>query len=293
MYGELVIAYLFLGGAAGGSYFVMSAWSLIFHRKSANFGHRICSAFSSLLSRVYGAALALMTVALLCLIWSLGIPERALLVLVRPHFTFLTLGSFFLLAQYAAGAALAAANTFGIKRISGRVRKALEAITLPLSLGVMLYTGAFLASNVSVPFWNTPWLVALFLLSSLSAGVSVVLLIDFFTQGRTVLLRAARPLQQLHLGCLALEALTLAGFLLAAFSNPQASKSIELLMQPTMLSTAVVGVLALGIVLPFLLEGYSLARKESRSIPFSDAVCLIGGFCLRYCIIMCGIHWLG
>lgn len=293
MYGDLVITYLFLGGAAGGSYFVIALWSLLFHRKSPSLGHRMCSAFKALLSRAYGITLVVLTGALLCLIWDLGSPERALLLLTRPHPTFLTFGAFLLSALYLAGALLAIANVFDVASISGRVRKTLEVAIVPLSLGTMLYTGAFLASNASVPFWNTWWLIALFFLSSLSSGVSVVLLIDYFTQGSTVLLQAAKPLQRMHIACLLCEALCLAGFLHAGLSNPAAIKSAELLLQPDMLSIAFVGVVLLGIVLPLFLESYSLARKQSRSIPFSDAVCLIGSFCLRYCIIMCGTHWIG
>ncbi len=290
LYGTLVIAYLFLGGAAGGAYFVMAAWSLIFHRRDAEHPHRLRIAFKALLKRVYIVSLLTLIVAAACLVSDLNLPGRALLMFSRPHPTLLTFGAYALAAQAVVGLALGLANAFDLKIIGGHVRKALEATILALSLCVMLYTGLFLASNASIPFWNTPWLAVLFLLSSISSGVSAVLLIDYFTQGQTLLLRAAKPLQKAHLACLALEAATLTGFLRAGFSNPDAAKCISLLMEPEMLSIGLVGVVIFGIVLPFLLEGYALTRKECRTIPFSDVICLIGSFCLRWCVIMCGVH---
>lgn len=290
MFDTLIIAYLFLGGAAGGAYFVMAAWSLVFHRRDAEHPHRLHTAFKALLSRVYAIALIALVVSAACLVWDLLHPQRALLIFLRPRPTLLTFGAYALALLMALGLALALANVFDLRIIGGRARKVLEALTIPTSLAVMLYTGMFLASNASVPFWNTPWLTALLLLSSLSSGVSAVLLIDYFTQGQTLLLRAAKPLQKLHMGSLALEAAALAGFLHAGFSNPDAHKSIALLMQPDMLPVGIVGVVLFGIILPFLLEGYALTRKECRTIPFSDVICLIGSFCLRWCVIMCGVH---
>ena len=49
MYGTLVIAYLFLGGAAGGAFLVTAVWSLALHRKPlgqigrASCRDRVCS----------------------------------------------------------------------------------------------------------------------------------------------------------------------------------------------------------------------------------------------------------
>ena len=286
----LAIAYLFLGGAASGAYFVMAAWSLAFHRGGLEHPHRLHSAFKALLARVYAIAFIALVGSAACLVWDLLYPERALLIFLRPRPTLLTFGAWAIAAQLLIGLTLALANAFDLRIIGGRARKALEALAIPASFAVMLYTGLFLASNASIPFWNTPWLAVLFLLSSLSAGVSAVLLIDYFVQGQTLLLRAAKPLQRLHLACLALEAAVLAGFLHAGFANPDAGKSIALLMQPDTLSVGVVGVAIFGIIIPFLLEGYALTRKECRTIPFSDVVCLIGGFCLRWCVIMCGVH---
>lgn len=292
LFGMLVIMYLFLGGASAGAFFVMSLWSLVFHRRDDVHDHRMRLAFKALLGRCYALCFALLAVAALCLVWDLGSPERALLLFTKAHPTVLTLGAFSLAAQLLIGLTLATANLFALPRLGGRAKQVLEVLCCACSCVVMAYTGLLLAGS-AIPFWSTWTLVVLFFFSALSSGVSTVLLLDYFTQGQTLLLRSVKPLQRAHVACLLLEAAALALFLGAAFSNPQAQPSVALLLEPDMLANGAVGVLGMGLAVPLVLETTSLARKESRSIPVSDVVCLIGGFLLRYCIVACGAHWAG
>jgi formate-dependent nitrite reductase membrane component NrfD len=290
LFDTLIILYLFLGGAAAGAFFVMSAWSLMFHRKGKSHHFRLKRAFKSLMARCYTIGLAVSAFSAMCLVWDLGSPERVLSLFTRPHPTAITFGSYALLAELSIGSLLALANLFDLPAIKGAVRKVLEACCCVCSGAVMVYTGVFLAGNASVPFWNTGALIVLFSASSLSAGISIVLLIDYFIKDQTLLLRAARPLQKAHLAVLLAEMGGLALFLASVITNPFAARSVLLLMDPDMLSTAIVGVVGMGIVAPLALESSVLGTKESRSIPVSDVVCLLGGFCLRYVIVSCGTH---
>jgi formate-dependent nitrite reductase membrane component NrfD len=290
LFGTLVTLYLFLGGAAAGSLFVMAAWSLMFHRNEQKHHYRLQRAFKSLTTRCYTIGLVLLAFSILCLIWDLGTPERALSLFIKPHLTVITFGSYALLLELLIGIMLTIANLFDLSIINGRMRKVLESFCCFCSCGIMIYTGVFLASNLSVPFWNTWTLVALFFFSSLSAGISIVLLIDYFIKGQTLLLRAARPLQKAHVAFLSAETLSLAAFLVTTFSNPAAHKSAVLLIGADVLPIVVIGVFGMGIVIPLLLEVYTLKAKECRTIPVSDVVCLMGSLCLRYVIILCGVH---
>ncbi len=292
MYGQLVIAYLFLGGASAGASFVMAAWNMAAHRKSSALGRRQKEALKSLVARCYAVCLALLAAALLCLLWSLGSPGKALLLFLQPRPTVLTFGAFSLVALLAVDLLLAASNLFGAPRLGGRAKGACEALCCLFSLFAMIYTGFFLADG-GIPFWDTKSLVALFLFSSLSAGVSLVLLIDFFTQGRKILLQTVRPLQKAHVACLVCEAASLAVFLAAAFLNPQAASAVALLTGRDMLATFSVGAIGMGIVLPLALESGALVAGKGRSLPVSDVLCLVGGFLLRFCIVACGQHWSG
>ena len=291
-FGPLIIAYLFLGGAAAGAFLVMSVWSIGFYVSDSAERHhvRLRSAFKALKGRVYTISFIMLAVSMACLVFDLQYPDRALLLFLRPRPTPLTFGAYALAIEAILGLLLALANVFKIPLLDGRVKRVLEALCAVCSIAVMGYTGVLLANQAAVPFWNEWSLVALFFFSALSSGVSVVLLIDYFIQGQTLLLRAARPLQKAHVACLVLEGVSLAIFIHAILQKPAAAGSVALLAEPAMLSTALVGVVGMGLVIPFLLEVNSLLHKECRTIPVSDVICLIGSFCLRYCVVLCGVH---
>ena len=290
LFGTLIILYLFLGGVAAGGFFVMSAWSLAFHRDEERQPYRLKRAFKSLTAKSYAISLALLAIAVFCLVMDLGIPSRALTLFTRPTPSVLTFGAYALLLELLVGLLLATANIFDLSFISGQLRRVLEWACCVVSLAVIAYTGVFLASNASVAFWNNWALVALFLFSSISAGISVVLLIDYFIRDQTLLLRAAKPLQKAHITILAMEAASLTAFITLAITNPAAAKSVAILTGPDMLWAAAIGVVGMGLVVPLLLESYALRAKDCRTIPVSDVVCLMGVLCLRYVIILCGVH---
>ena len=251
---------------------------------------RFFQAFSSLQARVYTLCLALLILSILFLFWDLGSPERVLLILLRPHATVLTFGAIFLSIEAILGLLLVAATVFRASVLRGQAMRIIEILTCVFSIATMAYTGVFLFGNIGIAFWSSWTIVGLFLFSSLSCGLTLMLLVDYFIQDQTLLLRAARPLQKWHLVCLAGEALFVALFITAAANNPAAAGGMEILLSPEMLPTAVVGVLGFGIAIPAVSEIYALARLDCRTIPASDVICLAGGLILRFCIIACGVH---
>lgn len=290
IYGTLIIAYLFLGGAAGGTFLVMSLWSLVLHHSRSHRSAPMRHEFRILRGRTYAVATIGLAAAMLCLLWDLDYPERALMIFTAARPTVLTFGASVLAALLGVGLLLTLANLFHIRLFSGRVKRVLDVLCALLATAVMGYTGVFLYSNVGIAFWHTFFLVGLFFFSALSSGLSTVLLIDYFAQSETKPLCAVRPLQKSHLVCLVAELAFMAAFLAAAWGNPQAASSLSALLSEAVLPTALVGALGLGVVVPFALESYALFRKEHRAIPVSDFVCLIGAFCLRWTVIVCGVH---
>lgn len=289
MFGSLLIAYLFLGGTAAGVFLVMSCWSLAFRHGKTQRSARALLAFETLRKRCYALGFALLVASMLCLFWDLGSPERALLLFFMPHATFITLGAFCLTAELAIGLTLTLSHWMGTPRMSRGLATALETICALLACVIMAYTGAFLASG-SVPLWNTWTLIALFVLSSFSSGVSAVLLLDWFVQGQTALLRAVKPLQKVHVAALVAEAAAMMAFVHSAVTNPAASSAVSLLMKPDMASNALVGAVGMGVCVPLIAEAYSLSHKETRSLPAADVVCLMGGLIMRYVVVTCGVH---
>lgn len=268
---------------------VVSIWSLFFHRTKER-PYRLAQAFASMKARGYTVGVIALALAVFCLIADLGHPDRALYLFTHPHFTILTFGAYVLLVDLVVGLPLAVANLFHIAFFRGRMLRTLEIACALCSGAVALYTGFYLASMKSVPFWNTWSLPALFFLSSLSAGISIVLLIDYFSRDQTLILRAARPLQGVHIVGLACEAALLGIFVAATLTNPAAARSVAILATPAMLSTSIVGIVGMGLVAPFCFEIYALSYRECRTIPVIDVICLIGAACLRYVVVGCGVH---
>lgn len=291
MYSELIIIYLFLGGAASGAFFVMAAWSLGFHHGEKRLrDRRLRLAFRVMKRIVYTTSFLLLIIAMGCLFADLKVPGKALLLLLRPQPTPLTFGFFVLSLLAIVGAALVVANVLRPRFMTGYVKAALEWMCAATALAVMAYTAVYLFNQKAVALWNSPWLIALFLCSSTSSGISVVLLCNWFVQGKTLLLRAARPLQRVHIAVLVAEGIVLAVYMTSVLANPDAARSLILLQQPELLQTGIVGAVGMGIVAPLALEAYVLAWKDWRAIPVSDVICLVGGFCLRWCLIMGGAH---
>lgn len=289
MYSTLVIAYLFLGGAASGAFLVMASWSLAFHKQYPLRSERPREYFRALKARVYAVSTVLLVLALICLLWDLKRPDRALLIFLKPHATPLTFGAYTLALLLLIGVVLMLANVFHLQPLRGRVKQILEIACIPFALAAMSYTGVFLYSNISIAFWHTWSLVGLFLFSSLSSGLCVVMLVDYFSHGQTRHLQAVRPLQRIHLACLVAEGVFIAAFVMCVFANTNAAASVASLMSTNYLPAAVIGVIGFGLVIPFALETYALRCTETRAIPLSDFICLLGALCLRWIIMMCGM----
>lgn len=284
-----IVTYLFLGGASGGVLLASSIWSLAFRHRRVAASARRRLAFATFYQRcMLLGSLAVLT-SILLLFWDLGRADRVLMLVFTSTPNLLTLGAVSLGVLLVAAAVLAAVLTFRIP-LPGAARTVVEVVCAASAVVVIFYTGLYLYSMEAVPFWHTPALVATFVFSSLSTGTSLMLLVAYFTRDQAQLLGAVAPLQRLHVACIALEATSLAFFLHAAVENPEAGRSLALLTEPQMLSTAVVGVGVMALAVPFGAELYSLSRHCNRSLPAADVVCLTGGFLLRFCIVACGAH---
>lgn len=291
MYNELIVVYLFLGGASGGSFFIMTLVSLWFHSRESRLYHRrLRMAFRIMKCVVYSVSLFMLLIALVCLFADLKAPDQVLALVTHPRPTPLTFGFYILSLQLVLGAALVVANVLRPRITSGKAKRLLEAVCAVNSLAVMAYTAIYLYCQKAVALWDSPWLIAVFVASSLSAGISIVLLCDWIAQGKVLLLHAAKPLQRAHIGILVVEATVLAAYAFAVANNPETAKSLQLLTSPALYPVAAFGAVGMGILVPLVLETYALTFKYWRAIPISDVVCLIGGFCLRWCLIMGGAH---
>ncbi len=67
-------------------------------------------------------------------------------------------------------------------KLNERTERGLGTVIAVLGFGIMLYTGLLLGLLKAVPFWNTPALPLLFVLSALSTGVAIVLALAYLVR---------------------------------------------------------------------------------------------------------------
>ena len=277
----LIVCYFFLGGLAGGSYFLAALIDFFggpADRPLARLG--------------YYLALPAVAVSGLLLILDLRRPSRFWHMLIssetgRPMFKYwspMSIGSWALLA-FGLFAALA---VLGALAETGRVRRpGLVALRPPHVLGVVLtaiggllgfyvagYTGVLL-SVTNRPIWaDTSLLGLLFLVSAASTSAAALLLL-----GRG--LRVAGPsllaLERLDAWVLVLEL----GVLIALIASLGAVLHVWLSAWGLLL---LLGVVVAGMLVPLALEWRP--ALGGLSMPLAAVLVLIGGFILRIVIVL-------
>lgn len=298
-WGLPVIAYLFLAGTGAGAVTVSASVLL----RGGGFGQS-----RDTVAR-YGALIGPLPVMLgtFFIIFELGAPFRVLNLFKLINLSPMSIGSW-LLAVFIVLSLLYAA-TFVLPRGWAWVHKAripLAWICVPFGLGVAIYTGVLIGAMPARPFWNSPIIAFLFVLSALSAGVASIVL------AMTLLRRPGgdeeleRDFDNTAYLLTATDAIMLAGELLIIFlfimfahlTIGSTKEAVKVILSGGPLVLAFWGlVVVLGIALPLLVElaivvPRLLYRREFRfhkAIDFALPVAiLVGGFSLRYIVVVAG-----
>ena len=161
-----------------------------------------------------------------------------------------------------------------------------------MALCVAVYTGALLGVCKTFPLWNNALLPVLFMVSALSAGAASVLLVAVFRHADEF--NKAGVLKKFHFCLPIVETLLVASLcFITAFNSTAGFESVMSL---------VAGEWAvwfwLGLVLPPALETWLLffsskefeeSKKAHLISAASDAGVLVGGFMLRYLVVMAAV----
>lgn len=289
VFGTLVIVYLFLGGCGAAVLLVTSIWCVVFFR-SDNRSTPMTEAFSDLRTKCFVIGFATLCFAAVCLMLDLGRPERFFMLFTRPTMSILTFGSFILTANILIAGFLVLANVFYIPSIGVRAKKIAEVLCAVVSFLTMTYTGVYLLAIEAVPFWSTLWTPVLFVLSSLSAGISLLFLAVPFLRDHALLEERLPPLHGIHLIVLVGEFIALVGFIVAAATTRSAQPSLVFLAESDLGLWLLMGTAVLGIIVPLVTEAVmAVSKRIFRLLPV-DVLCIAGSFVLRYCIVMAGMH---
>ena len=169
------------------------------------------------------------------------------------------------------------------------------------ALGVMGYTGLLLSDMVSIDFWHTPWLIALFMASSLSCGIACALALAQITGAASAFGAMLGRLAAIDAAVIVVEAAIVAVFVYAAsqagapLSNGTelaAAQSVRELVQGSNAQLFWGCFAVLGLAVPFALDVVLALRR--RPLPgvvlFASACVLAGGFVMRFCVVAAGAH---
>ena len=187
------------------------------------------------------------------------------------------------------------------------LRQGMAWIGVPLGIAVAVYTGVLLGAMPSRPFWNTPVLGMLFLVSALSTGVAGILLLramfaehreapaaDTGGENRATYILASSDAMLIGFELLVIVLL----IMFAHLTIGNQAQAMSVILPGGALATLFWGgVVAVGLVFPVLIElryviptllyhePYAMPRGVEMAV---CAVILLGGFILRYVVVVAG-----
>lgn len=292
----LIDLYFFLAGLAGGAFVIATIAHLVGGERSRN------------VVRVgyYLSLLALIPAPILLTV-DLGVPSRFMhmLAVTKPDptigmsainigslhikpFSPMNMGAWALLG-FGVLAFLAALSVFLEDTKRGRDLSALRT-TVGVIGGVFgfflaAYPGVLLGATARPLFQSASFLGALFLAVGASTGAAAIALILSFV-GREAGGALSR-LRQIIIPVLLLQAVTLALFLVKVgiTGGEGAAQSLALLLSGPYSLIFWVGAVAVGLIVPFVLQ---LASRQPGLVAISAVLILVGGFLVKYVIIAAG-----
>lgn len=168
-----------------------------------------------------------------------------------------------------------------------KFQKFLSVVGLPLGLGVATYTGILISATANV-LWKNPLLTVVFVTSALvtgMAGITFVLACFQMIKPKSKIGENIPLLEIINSRLIVLKFGVIILFILTGFFI--SLKPTVAIIGPGYGLLWWVGIIGLSLVLPFILTYKSGAKSPAMSIVVSTLL-LLGGFFLRYVILMSG-----
>lgn len=186
------------------------------------------------------------------------------------------------------------------------LRKALAWIMVPMGIAVAVYTGVLLGAMPSRPFWNSPILALLFFVSALSTGVAAILLARALFASQKMKAKERRQFEDSSYLLTASDSMLIGFELLVVFlfimfaylTVGDVREAVSVILWGGPMATQFwLWFVVLGLLIPVLIElvyvlpkllfykDYHAPRSVEIVVP---ALILIGGFMLRYVVVVAG-----
>jgi polysulfide reductase chain C len=293
VWGPLVAWYLFLAGAGAGAYLVGVVADYLGER------------YRPLVKPGIYLGAPLVAIGSVLLLLDLGAPLRTWRAFLKPGSSMMSVGIIIISVFIILGAIHIAALLFPRLKMSQQALRWLGGINGLFALATAIYTGLLLGVVKAVPFWNTPILPLLFLVSALSTGMGAVLLVVALRrwvapaavegEGEQVK-ESVHALSRTDIPLVVTELLALFFLLFTmAASGTVAAESVRYLVGGAYAVAFWLGVVVIGLLVPVTLEAWSLTRKPGLSLARLSDLGVVSGFCLlvgglilRYAVVAAG-----
>ena len=283
IWGAIIAWYLFLAGLGGGA-FVTSAFLGWRHPEAVNMRK---------IGHIIAPAAVIVGLVLLMFDAHAGFMNPLRFALLLTNFgSVMTWGVVFL-----GGFTVVSLVVVALDFMKKQVPVWLDIVGVAFGIAVAMYTGALLGVCKTFPLWNNALLPILFLVSALSAGAASVLVVGIVRHADEF--NRAGVLKKFHFCLPIIELVLVAALLFITCTNSTAGwNAVMSLLVGQHAPLFWIGLVAIGLVLPTVLETWLLffspkEFEESRAAHWisaaSDAGVLVGGFLLRYLVVVAAL----
>lgn len=222
----------------------------------------------------------------------LGRMERSWRSILRPGSSWISRGSIFA-GAFMALAALSVAHYVGLN--TGPLQEGsdghgviVRAATVAAVL-LAIYPGFLFSVVKAIPFWNSMFLIPLFLAQTVGGGLALALLLNYLPGVTFAAESTALALEPVAI--LATVALIVAHLYFRLRAGQTARQSADMLLHGPYRGLFINGVVRLGLAAPLLLIALALADVAPKVLVFLAALGQLGGILLfKYCLLNVGLY---
>ncbi len=240
------------------------------------------------LTQAVAAGLVLVFIGIIALFLDLGRPAKFWRAIFRARSAWISRGSFFI-----GTLVMLTLLILCFPSVKGTpLGTVIQICAGVFALLTMVYTGFLLSSMTPIPFWNTPLVPILFLLSSLTSGMTILLSLQSLVgDGHG----GAHGYEKIVLGLLTITLLFTIIYIWGMATATNAARfSTHLLLAGQSRLLFFGGVIVLGYLLPLFFVGIVYLSDPTEAIAANAALLaaalsrLLGDFFLRYAVLKVG-----
>lgn len=292
MFNALIISYLFLGGMGAGSFLVLACAWVLSSRMAFASGEAnplLRPGYRGFLAVGFGVSLAVQLLGVLCLLADLERPKALLYLVLTPQLTAVTVGAY-ALAILALCTFVLALSRLGIVRVPRLAEGVVAFVGAVDACVVMVYTALLLYSLPGVPFWHSPFIPALFVVSSVSTGIACVVMTFSLANGHSMPKGFVGRIMSLDFALVVAELLMLVAFVGVGLLSSDHPAAFDALLFGSLSEAFWIGLVGLGLVAPAALNVCARRFRLAYVNPMVvSLLVLVGGAALRYCIVGAGV----